>query len=71
MVAIAVVMAQFYAEIIVAAWQVVEVSSPGDVILILVVGLRQIRIGEIIDVATFDLVGEVMWHGALIDGRAE
>ena len=35
------------------------------------VGLRRIRIGEIIDVDAFDLVREVMWHGALIDGRAE
>ena len=38
MVAVAVVMAQFYAAIIVAARQVVEASSPGDVILISVVG---------------------------------
>jgi hypothetical protein len=30
-------------------------SSPGDVILILLVSLRQIRFGEIIDIAAFDL----------------
>ena len=46
----------------------VGVSSLGDVVLILVVGLRRIRIGENVDVAAFDLVGEAMWHGALIDG---
>ena len=49
----------------------VKASSPGDVVLILVVSLRRIRIGVIVDVATFDLVEEVMWHGALIDDRAE
>jgi hypothetical protein len=40
------------------------------VVLILLVGLRQIRFREIVDVATFDLVGEAMLHGTLIDGQA-
>ena len=32
------------------------------------IGLRQIRFEEIVDVAAFDLVGEAMLYGALIDG---
>ena len=42
-----IVTAPFFTAIIVATPQVVEVSSPGDVVLILVIGLR--RFGEIID----------------------
>ena len=38
MAAIAVVTAPFFAAIIIATRQVVEVSSPGDIVLILVVG---------------------------------
>ena len=38
MAAVAVVTALFFAAIIIATWQVVGVSSPGDVVLILVVG---------------------------------
>ena len=47
MAAVAVVTALFFAAIIIATRQVVGVSSPGDVVLILVIGLR--RFGEIID----------------------
>ena len=54
--------------ITIATRQVVGVSSSGDVILILLVSLRQIRFVEIVDIAVFDLVGEAMLHGALIDG---
>ena len=43
MAVVAVVMAQFYAAIIVVAWQVVEASSPGDIVLVLLVVLRQVR----------------------------
>jgi len=49
MAAVAVVMAQFYAAIIVTTRQVVGVSSLGDVILMPLVGLRQIRYEEIVD----------------------
>ena len=53
-------MAQFYAAII-----VVGVSSSGDVVLMPLVGLKQIRYGEIVVVAAFNLVGEAMLHGGL------
>ena len=53
--------APFFVAIIIATWQAVKASSPGDVILVPLVGLRQIRFGEIVDVAAFDL----------IDGRVE
>ena len=46
-------------------------SSPGNVVFMVLVSLRQISFGEIVDVAAFDLVGEAILHGALIDGRAE
>jgi hypothetical protein len=69
--AVAVVIAPFFAAIIIAMRRSVGASSPGDVVLMLLVGLRQIRIREIVDVAAFDLVGEAMLHGALIDGIAE
>ena len=49
MAAVAVVIAQFYAAIIVAARQVVEASCPGDVVLIPLIGLGQIRFGEIVN----------------------
>ena len=68
---VAFVIALFFAVIIIATRQAVGASSPGDVILILLVSLLQIRFAKIIDVAAFDLVGEVMLHGALIDGRVE
>jgi hypothetical protein len=71
MAVVAVIIAPFFAVIIIATRQAVGASSPVNVILILLVGLRQIRFGEIIDVAAFDLVGEATLHGALIDGRAE
>ena len=71
MAAIAVVTAPFFAAIIVATRQMVGVSSLGDVILILKVGLRQIRFGEIVDIAAFYLIGEAMLHGTLIDDPAE
>ena len=40
-------------------------SSPIDVVLMPLVGLRQIRYGEIVVVAAFNLVGEAMLHDAL------
>ena len=43
MAAVAVVTALFFVAIIIATWQVVGVSSPGDVVLILVIGLRRFR----------------------------
>ena len=49
----------------------VRTSSPGDVVLMVLVSLRQISFREIINVAAFDLVREAILHGALIDGRAE
>ena len=64
-----VVMVAFFAAIIIATRQVIGASSLGDVILILLVGLRQIRFGEII--AAFDLVGETMRHGTLIASGVE
>ena len=36
----------------------VRTSSPGDVVLMVLVSLRQISFWEIVDVTTFDLVGE-------------
>ena len=49
MAAVAVVMAPFFAAIIIATRQAVGASSPGDVVLMSLVGLRQTRFGEIID----------------------
>ena len=49
MAAVAVITTPFFAAIIIVTRWVVGVSSPGDVVLILVVGLRQIRFGEIIN----------------------
>ena len=49
----------------------VGTSSLGDVVLMVLVSLRQISFREIINVAAFDLVREAILHGALIDGRAE
>ena len=69
MAAVAIVMAPFFATIIIATRQAIRPKSPGDIVLILLVGLRQIRFGEI--VAAFNLVREAMLHDALIDGRAE
>jgi len=68
---VAFVIALFFAVIIIATRQAVGASSPGDVILILLVSLLQIRFAKIIDVAAFDLAGVVILHGALIDGRVE
>ena len=69
--AVVIVKAPFFTAIIIATLRAVGASSPGDVVLILLVGLRQIRFGEIIDVAAFDLIGEAMLHGTLIDDQAE
>ena len=61
MVVVADVITPFFAAII-ATRQTIGTSSPGDVILILLVDLRKIRFGEIVDVAAFDLVdGRVEW----------
>ena len=64
MAAVAVIIALFYVAII-AMRQAIRTNSPGDVILMPLVGLRQIRYGEIVVVATFNLVGEAMLHGGL------
>ena len=64
MAAVAVVIASFYAAII-AMRQAIRMSSPGDVVLTPLVGLRQIRYGEIVVVDTFNLVEEAMLHGRL------
>ena len=64
MAAVAVVIAPFYAAII-ATRHAIGMSSSGDVILMPLVILRQIRYGEIIVVAAFNLVGEAMLHGGL------
>ena len=56
MAAVTVIIASFFAAIIIATRQVVGVSNPDDVILLLVVGLRWIRIGEIVDVAASELI---------------
>ena len=69
MAAVAVVIAPFYAAIIIATRQVVGASNSSDVVLMPLVGLRQIRFGEII--AAFDLVGETMRHGTLIASGVE
>jgi hypothetical protein len=50
MAAIAVVMAPFFAAIIIATRPMVGASSPGDVVLMPLIGLRQIRFREIVDV---------------------
>ena len=49
----------------------VRTSSPGDVVLMVLVSLRQISFREIVDVVIFDLVREAILHGTLIDDRAE
>ena len=59
MAAIAVVTAPFFAAIIIATRQMIGASSRGDVVLILLIGLRQIRFGEIADVAVFDLIASI------------
>jgi hypothetical protein len=72
MAVVAVIIAAFFVAIIIVTRQAARASSQGDVVLILVVGLKQIKFREIIDVAAFDLVREAMMlHSALIDGRAE
>ena len=70
MAVVAVVIALFYAAIIVT-WQAIRTSSPDDVVLMPLVGLRQIRYREIVVVAVFNLVGETMRHGTLIAGGVE
>jgi hypothetical protein len=55
MATVAVIIASFFAVIIIVTRWTIGTSSPGDVILILLVSLRQIRFGEIIDIAAFDL----------------
>ena len=69
MVAVTVVIASFFMVTIITKWQTVGASSLGDGILIPLIGLRQIRFGEII--AAFDLVGETMRHGTLIASGVE
>ena len=64
MAAVAVVIAPFYTAII-ATRQAIGTSSSGDVVLMPLVGLSQIRYGEIVVVAAFNLVGEAMLHGGL------
>jgi hypothetical protein len=49
MTAVAVVVAPFFAAIIDATQQTVRASSPHDIVLILLVGPRQIRFREIVD----------------------
>jgi len=70
MAAVAVVIAPFYAAIV-ATRQAIGTSGPDDVVLMPLVGLRQIRYGEIVVVAAFNLVGETMRHGTLIADRVE
>ena len=67
---VAVIIVPFYAAII-ATRQEIGTSSPGDVVLMVLVRPRQISFGEIVDVTTFDMVGEAILHGALIDGQVE
>ena len=50
MAVVVVVIAPFFAAMIIVMWQAVEASSPGDIVLVLLVSLRQIRFGEISDV---------------------
>ena len=64
MAVVAVVITPFYAAII-AMRQAIETSSLDDIVLMPLVGLRQIRYGEIVVVAAFNLVGEAMLHGGL------
>jgi len=64
MAAVAVVIAPFYTAII-ATRQAIGTSSPGNIILMPLVSLKQIIYGEIVVVATFNLVGEAMLHGGL------
>ena len=61
MVVAMVIIASFYMAII-AMWQVIRTSSPGNIVLMPLVDLRQIRYGEIIVVATFNLVEEANWY---------
>ena len=56
MAAVLVITAPFFTAIIIATWQVVRASSPDDVVLILLIGLKHIKFGEIVNVATFDLI---------------
>ena len=62
MAAVAVVIAPFYTAII-ATRQAIGTSSPGNIILMPLVSLKQIIYGEIVVVAAFNLVGEAMLHG--------
>jgi hypothetical protein len=55
MATVAVIIAPFFAAVIIATQWTIGASSPGDVILILLVSLRQIRFREIIDISAFDL----------------
>ena len=64
MATVAVIIASFYAAII-ATRQAIRTRSPGDVVLMPLVDLRQIRYREIIVVSAFNLVGEPMLHGGL------
>ena len=64
MAAVAVIIAPFYVAIN-ATRKAIGTSSPSDVVLMPLVGLRQIRYGEIVVIAAFNLVGEAMLHGRL------
>ena len=64
MAAVTVVTTPFYAAII-TTWQAIRKSSPNDIILTPLVGLRQIKYREIIVITAFNLVGEAMLHGVL------
>ena len=64
MAAVTVIITPFFMAII-ATWQAIEMSTSGDIILMPLVGLRQIRYGEIIVATAFNLVGEAMLHGGL------
>ena len=49
MAVVAVVIAPFFAAMIIVMWQAVEASSPGDVVLMPLIGLMQIKFREIVD----------------------
>jgi hypothetical protein len=55
MAAVAVVIVPFFAAIVIATRQAIGASSPGDTVLILLVGLRQSRFREIVDVTCRDV----------------
>ena len=64
MAAVVVVIVPFYAAFIVTL-QAIEMSSSGGIVIMPLASLRQIRYGEIIVVAAFNLVREAMLHGGI------